>query len=491
MVPGEGLKEVATGSVICPKNKDVMHTVSMGTDIMRVKITTVVPEYRDIRPPFNPPGADDDTPLHLCYNWVMPWPKSQIRLGGGTEGPKLPTGGTSVRRPMPIRPPTKRAPQKPAVAAATTTHKKLKVPPVGVTREEPVLVANTTRHQELLGQKPLPRRPSKTKAVAPQPPASQPLPVTKDADMAPPLDHDDGGYQDNDDYDQDEDDVGAYLNTGACSNDAYMPPVDDGEAFRDHHDDQPRRPNPAPLQRQLVFQGLSQEQDTPPVAGDAAVKKPGTIFSPTTLNRTVNEVGVAPPEPADKKKKARKRKPKTAPGASMSQPAPQIRHDSVIPPRPDGLTRVHEAGKPILSDDLLCLASGPMISLNSTILYLEETLLKQKDPTYPAFVVNVPEDEDFVHEEPAGLFFIAYEDVFKLFHLRRLDYNLVRLYAINLQLKIKRELPPEVAVADPYYMRDSQLVEGSVTRTRAVEYFESFILRYKEKNSILLPIFPE
>ena len=77
------MKDVAMGSVICPKSKDVMHTVSMGTDIMRVKITTVVPEYRDIRPPFNPPGADDDTPLHLCYNWVMPWPKSQIRLGGG------------------------------------------------------------------------------------------------------------------------------------------------------------------------------------------------------------------------------------------------------------------------------------------------------------------------------------------------------------------------------------------------------------------------
>jgi hypothetical protein len=324
VVPGEGLKEVASGEVICPKSKDVMHNVEMGTEIMRVKISYVLPEYRDILPPLNPPGAEDDTPLHECYNWVMPWPKSQIRLGGagGLEGPKLPTGGTSVRRPMPIRPSTKRAPKEPAVAAATTTQKKLKVPPVVVTREEPVLVANTNRHQELLGLKPLPRRPSKTKAVAPQPPASQPLPVTKDADMAPPLDHDDGRYHDNDDYDNDQDeDVGAYLNTGACSNDAYMPPVDDGEAFRGHHDDQPRRPNAAPLQRQLVFKGLSQEQDTPPEAGDAAIQKPAIIFSPTTLNRTVNEVGVAPPEPADKKKKARKRKPKTAPGASMSQPA--------------------------------------------------------------------------------------------------------------------------------------------------------------------------
>ena len=228
----------------------------------------------------------------------------------------------------------------------------------------------------------------------------------------------------------------------------------------------------------------------PPEAGDAAIQKPATIFSPTTLKKTVNKVGVAPPEQDDKKKKARKRKPKTAPGASMSQPAQKIWHDSVIPPRPDGLTRVHEAGKPILPPDLLRLASGSMHSLHSHILYVEQTLLKEKDPTYPVCVVNVPEDPDFVHEEPASLFFIAYEDVFKLFHLRRLDYNLVRLFSINQQLKIKRELLPQVAVADPYYMRDSQLVEGSATRTRAVEYLQNFMLRYKE-NTILLSVFPE
>src|SRR3954468_11711427 len=98
-------------------------------------------------------------------------PRFVLGGAGGLEGPKLPTGGTSVRRPMPIRPSTKSAPKEPAVAAATTTQKKLKVPPVVVTREEPVLVANTNRHQELLGLKPLPRRPSKTKAIAPQPPA--------------------------------------------------------------------------------------------------------------------------------------------------------------------------------------------------------------------------------------------------------------------------------------------------------------------------------
>ncbi|KAK1693958.1 hypothetical protein QYE76_010655 [Lolium multiflorum] len=40
-------------------------------------------------------------------------------------------------------------------------------------------------------------------------------------------------------------------------------------------------------------------------------------------------------------------------------------------------------------------------------------------------------------------------------------------------------------------MRDSQLQDGSSTRTKAVRYLESFMLMNKEKNTILLPVFPE
>jgi hypothetical protein len=46
-------------------------------------------------------------------------------------------------------------------------------------------------------------------------------------------------------------------------------------------------------------------------------------------------------------------------------------------------------------------------------------------------------------------------------------------------------------VADPYYMCDRQLVDGSSTWTAAVRYLQSFMLMNKEKNTILLPIFPE
>ncbi|KAK1631492.1 hypothetical protein QYE76_005807 [Lolium multiflorum] len=98
-----------------------------------------------------------------------------------------------------------------------------------------------------------------------------------------------------------------------------------------------------------------------------------------------------------------------------------------------------------------------MLPLQDSILVLESILLKDKDPNYPVFTVKVPRDVGFVTDAPADIFFIAYEDIFKLFHARRLDYNLVRLFALNLAMKIKRESTPDVAIADPYYMRESRL----------------------------------
>ena len=112
-----------------------------------------------------------------------------------------------------------------------------------------------------------------------------------------------------------------------------------------------------------------------------------------------------------------------------------------------------------------------MLALQQSILHLEERLLRDKEPNYPVFVVQVPKElVDFVQEDPADLFFIAYEDAFKLFHTQRLDYNMVRLYALDAAMKIKRDGTEYVTVVDPYYMRDSHLVEGSKTQETATEY---------------------
>ena len=103
----------------------------------------------------------------------------------------------------------------------------------------------------------------------------------------------------------------------------------------------------------------------------------------------------------------------------------------------------------------------------------------------------MPADVHFIHEAHADLFFIAYEDIFNLFHSRRLDYNLVRIYALHQAMKIKREKIPHVAIVDPYYMCDSQLVEGSGERTMATTYLQNFLVDNKRKDVILLPFFPE
>ena len=109
-----------------------------------------------------------------------------------------------------------------------------------------------------------------------------------------------------------------------------------------------------------------------------------------------------------------------------------------------------------------------MLALQQSILHLEELLLRDKQPNYPAFVVQVPKElVDFVQEDLADIFFSAYEDVFKLFHTQWLDYNKVRLYAIDVAMKIRRDDTPYVAIVDTYYMHDNHLVEGSKTRETA------------------------
>jgi hypothetical protein len=67
--------------------------------------------------------------------------------------------------------------------------------------------------------------------------------------------------------------------------------------------------------------------------------------------------------------------------------------------------------------DLEHLASGPMISLQQNIQFIETLLLKDKDPNYPVFTVKVPAaDPNFIQVDPADIFFIVFEDVFNLFH---------------------------------------------------------------------------
>ncbi|KAK1644318.1 hypothetical protein QYE76_062123 [Lolium multiflorum] len=256
----------------------------------------------------------------------------------------------------------------------------------------PVVTATTSRHKKLLGES-LPQPPPvepKGKAAAPL----SPIPSPNEDDI-----DDDGPV-----------DVDAYLNTGADIDDLYMAGADE-EAYRAR--DEPAGPPKATKQR-LVFRGFSQE--TPPAA-DTQEPTAANIFSPNTLINKVNEKFEASGAVAPKKPRKRPSKNKEK---SASQPPPTIRHrDSMVPPSKDGLTRMHEAGKPILGPELQH-TSGDMLPLRD---------------------------------------------------------NQEREY-------------PDVAIADPYYMRESQL-NLSAVRVRASLYLQKCFLDNKRKDNILLAYFPE
>ncbi|KAK1652344.1 hypothetical protein QYE76_070149 [Lolium multiflorum] len=220
----------------------------------------------------------------------------------------------------------------------------------------PVVTATTSRHKKLLGAstpQPPPAEP-KGKAAAPL----SPIPSPKEDDI-----DDDGPV-----------DVDAYLNTGADIDDLYMVGADE-EPFRAR--DEPAGPPKATKQR-LVFSGFSEE--TPPAA-DTQDPTAANIFSPNTLLKKVNKQFEASGpllRRSPVKDLVRTRR-------SPSQPPPTIRHrDSMVPPSKDGLTRMHEAGKPILGPELQH-SLGDMLPLQDSIQVLENILLKDKDPNYPVF----------------------------------------------------------------------------------------------------------
>ena len=68
---------------------------------------------------------------------------------------------------------------------------------------------------------------------------------------------------------------------------------------------------------------------------------------------------------------------------------------------------------------------------------------------------------------------------------------MVRLYALDAAMKIRRDNTPYVAIVNPYYMRDSHLLECSKTREMATEYLVRVMLANKRKNVLLLPFFFE
>lgn len=96
----------------------------------------------------------------------------------------------------------------------------------------------------------------------------------------------------------------------------------------------------------------------------------------------------------------------------------------------------------------------------------------------------------YVATWPAHKFILRFDYIYDMFHLTKLDFQFIRLYALHLNYIIKRENIEYMCVADPYYMHESLLAECQEHRDSASKYISDFMLATKDKEMILLPYHP-
>jgi len=214
------------------------------------------------------------------------------------------------------------------------------------------------------------------------------------------------------------------------------------------------------------------------------------VLSPNTLLNTTAEAVKGPlvqplGQPA---KKARKRHPARK-KASSSQPAAS--HQVVLDKVPMNLRPVHVLGYPILPKNVLKTMSGDLIALHDSILYEEERLMKEANPSYPLWIAKVPKGFGFVDTNPGDAVFLRFDDLFDMFHLRQLTPHVVRLFTLSIAIQVAREQTPGIAIMDPFYMSWRTLEQGGVDREIVTKNVEDFFSANKHKEFCVIPYFAE
>ena len=320
--------------------------------------------------------------------------------------------------------------------------------------------------------------PSHGKATAPPPPSSAfgerrpQLQVDGVADLEEPATQ-------QDDLD---DDVDRYIHD-RYDDEGFMAPLD-VPPYR-----APNTHEPSPAEKAGCSKRLFGSQDTPPAGAftqEQTVRE--AILSPNTLLHSTRDAML---DGAPKPKKVRKRNKKSEYASGSQPPAPKpIRFKDGPGPYKNVMQEIHVAGLAILPKHMLDAVSGDMKSLHDSVLTRELQLLKMNDPAYPVFAVKVPEGMGFVEEPPADVFFLRFDAIFNMFHLKRLDRTMVRLFALSMAHQVIKEKTPRIAIVDPYYMIESNFStpEGWLFMT---ERLQATMAENKKKDYILLPYFPE
>ena len=63
----------------------------------------------------------------------------------------------------------------------------------------------------------------------------------------------------------------------------------------------------------------------------------------------------------------------------------------------------------------------------------------------------------YVDSFPADKFFLRFDYIFDMFHVKKLDFMFVCLYALHMSYIIGVEQIAHICVADPYYMHEAYL----------------------------------
>ena len=113
-----------------------------------------------------------------------------------------------------------------------------------------------------------------------------------------------------------------------------------------------------------------------------------------------------------------------------------------------------------------------------------------KDPTYPVFAAKVAVDLVFRDKPLADVMFLRFDDIFNMFHMRRLQRTMVRLFVLSMAHQVMKENTASIAIVDPYYMisNNFRTPEG---RHFMTEHIEEIMVEHKTKNYILFPYFPK
>src|SRR3954452_1167853 len=113
------------------------------------------------------------------------------------------------------------------------------------------------------------------------------------------------------------------------------------------------------------------------------------------------------------------------------------------PPRLKDLSfEIHVAGRAMLPKDMLDLANSDMQSVHHSIMALEKILLREENPSYSVFMAKVPLNMGFINTIPADMIILRFSEIFNLYHLKRLDHSLIRLFSLSLSMSIRRDQTP-------------------------------------------------